>query len=395
MDNLLPDIDENNKFLTGLQAAYSFCSSNCERLADRQLQKDDTIIVAGHGCSLRVKHDALVIFPGKTHKDQKQETLLLYRGGHSIKRIILLSDTGLVSLSAVRWLNEQNIALMALDEYGNLLLSLSSDTEPDIFLRRAQYHASDNGSDLSIAVELVKMKAQSQINVLKSLPSHAVIKGYLVILNGQKVTLKPKGVMVYGNYIWKTLEDELAELYSKRVISDVRLLEARVAMAYWSSIVGIPIHWKKSDDKKVPSHWRHATERLSPSSVSRTAQHANNPYQAVTNYAYSILQSQCKQALTLQGFDVACGFLHADRLRRDSLVFDLMECHRASVDSLVLHLFGSYTFSMGEFMSTTDGSVKFIPQLARYIASVCRIPQSNIDASAVWLKALLLDFSGR
>src|SRR5437588_2090593 len=38
--------------------------------------------------------------------------------------------------------------------------------------------------------------------------------------------------------------------------------------------------------------------------------------------------------------DLACGFLHADQQYRDSLVYDLMELYRPTVDALVLALLG-------------------------------------------------------
>ncbi len=90
------------------------------------------------------------------------------------------------------------------------------------------------------------------------------------------------------------------------------------------------------------------------------------------------------------GFDTACGFLHADQLNRDSLVFDIMELHRAQVDRLILHMFASHVLSKGEFMSTSDGSVQFNPQFARYIAATCRIGQDEIDMSTEWLKGVVM-----
>lgn len=378
--------------LKELQYEYGASCSRYERKVSSKLANSDTIIVSGYGCALRVKNDALVIVPGKTHKDQTQETTLLYRGVHNINHIVLLSDKGVVTLDAVKWANEQGIAIMMLDGHGNLMLSLSTENEADAALRHAQYHARDSGLDVSIARELVKRKTESQIEVLKSLPNHPIVEGRTIILQGQKVTLQPKGVMIYGDFIWKQHEDGLTELSNAGGINDIRLIEARLAMSYWGHIVGIPIHWKTSDRKKVPPHWKRCTERISSLSGSRTAQRANNPYQAVTNYAYAILQGQCKQSLVSQGFDTTCGFLHADQLHRDSLVFDIMECHRARVDQVILHMFASHTLSKGEFMSTTDGSVQFNPQFSRYIAASCRIPQEEVEDSVLWLKALLLGF---
>lgn len=53
------------------------------------------------------------------------------------------------------------------------------------------------------------------------------------------------------------------------------------------------------------------------------------------NYGYAILEGDVRRVLTMQGFDVTCGFLHADKDGRDSLVFDVMEPCRPLVDGLV------------------------------------------------------------
>ena len=55
---------------------------------------------------------------------------------------------------------------------------------------------------------------------------------------------------------------------------------------------------------------------------------AVDPANAVLNYAYGGLEAQCRQALAAKAFDLACGFLHADKQYRDSLVYDLR--HRMS-----------------------------------------------------------------
>jgi hypothetical protein len=56
------------------------------------------------------------------------------------------------------------------------------------------------------------------------------------------------------------------------------------------------------------------------------------------------LRAKCRQALVFAGFDVAFGLLHADKLYRDSLVYDLMELCRSKVDHPLLKFFSSTTF---------------------------------------------------
>jgi CRISPR-associated endonuclease Cas1 len=79
------------------------------------------------------------------------------------------------------------------------------------------------------------------------------------------------------------------------------------------------------------------------------ARHAVDAAHAFLNYAYAILEGQTRQALSVAGFDLACGFLHADHRGRDALVYDLMEVARPVVDDCVLTLLQTTTFQASDF----------------------------------------------
>jgi CRISPR-associated endonuclease Cas1 len=127
----------------------------------------------------------------------------------------------------------------------------------------------------------------------------------------------------------------------------------------------------------------------SPLSHNGMPRHAVDPTNAILNYAYGILEGQCRQALAAQGFDLACGFLHADKVGRESLVYDLMELGRARVDHLVLGMLKSVTFHKGDFTLISDGACRLHPQLARAVVASCRLPQIQIDEHAKWLASQL------
>jgi CRISP-associated protein Cas1 len=92
-----------------------------------------------------------------------------------------------------------------------------------------------------------------------------------------------------------------------------------------------------------------------------------DPANAILNYAYGVLEGQCWQALTAEGFDLSCGFLHVDKQYRDSLVYDLMELFRPAVDALVLVFLGRTTFACGDMVRATTGLCMQHPQLARAV----------------------------
>jgi CRISP-associated protein Cas1 len=360
--------------LKTLQRNYGDSCSKYEQLAEEKLQKSSTIIVSGIGCALRVKNDALSILPGKTHAAGSMATRTLYRGVHGISHIILLADRkGLVTLDALKWANEQDIAITVLDGHGSIIQSLSA-CHADARLRRAQYTASDNGKAGKISAELVKRKLMGQ---LETLEQHTELPGKRT----EAIELIKTGLAWFN---LPTLPPYLLDT------DYLRTYEGRIANAYFSTWSYLPIKWEKSVKKTVPPHWQCVTERSSPLSHNHGAWKAVDVCNAILNYAYAILESQCRQALNSIGFDCSCGFLHSDVLYRDSLVYDLMELHRGGVDHLVLKLLATTTFNKGDVMSRPSGEVRFNPQLARYISASCQLPQEGIDVSAKWLKAVVM-----
>jgi CRISPR/Cas system-associated endonuclease Cas1 len=82
------------------------------------------------------------------------------------------------------------------------------------------------------------------------------------------------------------------------------------------------------------------------------------------------------------GFDLACGFLHADKAGRESLVYSLMEPLRGAVDGLVLDMLARTVFHAGDFARGADGSCTLHPQLAKAIVASCRVPHHNAASTS-------------
>lgn len=124
--------------------------------------------------------------------------------------------------------------------------------------------------------------------------------------------------------------------------------------------------------------------------ANRNGRHAVDPMNACLNYSYGVLEGQCRHALNTFGFDVACGFLHADKSGRDSLVYDPMECERGTVDGMALDLLAKTPLHAADFRRGSDGSCSLRPQLARAIVASHRVSQDTVDAHARWLRHTLL-----
>lgn len=91
----------------------------------------------------------------------------------------------------------------------------------------------------------------------------------------------------------------------------------------------------------------------------------------------------------------SCGFLHADLKGRDSLVYDLMELERGTIDGLVLNFLLSRVLHYGDITRVNDGSIKLHPELAKVVVASCKLDQEVINDNAVWLRALIVASSER
>jgi CRISPR-associated endonuclease Cas1 len=332
-----------------------------------------TLTLAGYGAGLRVERDALVVREGHTHHPQSPIAHTLYRGVHNVERIVWLGAEGALSFPAIQWCSEQEITVLLLGRDGELLSTLTPKARADVKLRRCQYLAQGSSQDVVIACELVRRKLEGQRATIEAHP---------------ELPDRPRAIEALDMALaWLGLPDQPPWLGSLEML---RTYEGRAARAYFAAWAGLPLRWAKGDVKRIPPHWLKVRERTSPLAPNGNARRAVDPSNAILNYAYGLLEGQVRQALSVQGFDLACGFLHADKAGRDSLVYDLMELFRPQVDALVLDFLGRSMFHAGDFLRLSDGSCRLHPQLARTVIAACRVAQAHISDGARWLATLVI-----
>jgi CRISPR-associated endonuclease Cas1 len=331
-----------------------------------------TLTLAGYGAGLRVERDALVVREGCTHYPQTPITHTLYRGVHNVERIVWLGADGALSLLAIQWCSEQGITVLLLGRDCELLSTLTPEAKADVKLRRSQYLAQGNGRDIVIARELVKRKLEGQRATVEAHP---------------ELPDRPRAIEALDMALaWLGLPEPPPWLNS---LDMLRTYEGRAARAYFAAWAGLPLRWAKGDVRRIPPHWLTVRERTSPLAPNGNARRAVDPANAVLNYAYGLLEGQVRQALSVQGFDLACGFLHADKAGRDSLVYDFMELFRPQVDGLALEFLGQTTFHAGDFLRLSDGVCRLHPQLARAVVAACRMGQAKLTDESKWLSSWL------
>ena len=113
---------------------------------------------------MRVERGHLVLEDGigARHKNR------FPRVGHGIRRVVVIGSEGMVSLSALRWLADQDAAFVMLDRDGSVLATTGPVPPSDARLRRAQALAYQSGTGLQIARELIVQKLEAQENLARN-----------------------------------------------------------------------------------------------------------------------------------------------------------------------------------------------------------------------------------
>ncbi|MGO9404236.1 MAG: CRISPR-associated endonuclease Cas1 [Terriglobales bacterium] len=307
--------------------AQSSQSHNCIR------PKHGVITLFGYGIQVRVDRGHLAIEDGIAND---RRLARFSRVGHGIRRLIVIGSDGMVSLSALRWLADQDAAFVLLERDGSVLTTSGPVRSSDARLRRAQALASQSDTALRIARELIDKKLAGQEHVAR-----------------QKLL---------DSATADAISQFRAELPTADSIATIRLIESQAARAYWSAWSTLPLNFPKKDLARVPDHWRSFGTRVSP--LTGSPRLAANPPNAILNYLYSVLESESRLAAAAMGLDPGLGVLHVDTPARDSLACDLMEPVRPQVDSFLLDWITHDLLKREWFLEQRDGNCRLMASLA-------------------------------
>ena len=306
-------------------------------------RKSGVLTLRGFGIKVRVDRGHLALEDGI---GPDRRTLRLPRVGHGLKRLVLISDDGYISLNAIHWLVDQNAAFVMLRPNGKVLACVSMSRSSDAHLRRVQAQAHDSGVAVLIAKELIGKKLENQ-EQLARYELHETIAADAI----------------------KRLRDSLANAES---IETIRSVEARAAHSYWSAFAPLPILWPKRDLPRVPENGRVFGSRTSPLSGGSPRLSANPP-NSLINYLGAILESEARLSITALGLDPGLGVLHSDNSYNSGLAFDIMEPCRVDIERWVLKLLRS-PLSRKWFFETNDGQCRLTTSfIAEYLSPTAPI----------------------
>src|SRR5438270_590319 len=124
------------------------------------------IVLFGYGIAIRVDRGHLVATDGV---GPERRHFKLPRVGHGLRRLIVIGADGIVSLAALRWLSDQDVAFVMLERNGKVLATTGPVRSSDAKLRRAQARAFGTECGLQIARELISRKLIGQERVTREI----------------------------------------------------------------------------------------------------------------------------------------------------------------------------------------------------------------------------------
>jgi CRISPR-associated endonuclease Cas1 len=267
----------------------------------------------------------------------------------------------MVSLAALRWLADQDVAFSMLERDGKVLAVTGPVRSSDAKLRRAQALVHSSGAALCITRELISQK-----------------------LTGQEQVARHK---LLDNATADKIAQFRAEVPAADSIATVRLIEAQAALAYWSAWRTLPICFPRNDLRRVPDHWRSFGARISP--LTGSPRLAANPPNAILNYLYALLESEARLAAAALGLDPGLGVLHIDAPNRDSLALDLLEPVRPQVDAYLLDWITRQPLKREWFFEQRDGNCRLMAALAARLAETALTWGRAVAPVAEWVAQAL------
>ena len=324
------------------------------------LEVSSVLVVDGYGASMSVERGHLVVKDGFAISGTLSE-VRFPRGKCNIDRILVRASSGNITFDAIAWCQRMGIALAFVGSDSRMINCLIPDGPHDGPLRRAQAISGTNDDALRLATWILKRKFDSQLKAA-----------------GETLSVTSRRQM-------QTLIDELS---ADQTLYDLLAREGRVSQIYWESLTGNVLPWPVWTHKRIPAHWRMISTR---SSGGRDrVRDATDPFNALLNYGYTLLEVEARIACAAESLDPDLGYLHVDGRRRESFIYDLLEPIRVVVDKATLEWLGRGGAHPHNFIELRNGVVRLDPDAARSYAEYLmpRLRQPTLSIAAYFATEL-------
>jgi CRISPR-associated protein Cas1 len=314
------------------------------------LQSERVITLEGYNARVYVEGGHLVTRDGFANEGKVRE-VHFPRGRCAVERIVIRAPGGTVSMEAIDWCAQMGIAISFVASDSRLLNCLIPDAPHDGPVKRAQAVSAVTDDAVNLARYLLAKKMDSQILAMERDFPHLGV----VLVAGKSTAITQ-------------IQACKASLMETTTLVDFLALEGRAAQIYWDLLVETPLPWRPWVLKRIPAHWAAISPRTS--GRRERVRDATDPFNAVLNYCYTLLEVETRIACEAVGLDPDLGLLHTDDRLRESFIYDLLEPLRAKADVWALELLRKEQMHPAMFHELRDGIVRLDPDLTTLLASV-------------------------
>jgi CRISPR-associated protein Cas1 len=215
-------------------------------------------------------------------------------------------------------LSRNKVPVFILDYDGSMISSILPPAPVKADMRAAQLKASeDPRKKFTIANAIVRAKIARSLQVLDWL--------------AQRYDLEKQV---------RLTKHEALKLGRARSVVDLRTVEGRVALRYWQAYSSVLPESLDFQGRMTSTHQNNASD----------------PINLALNYAYGVLEGECRRAINAVGLEPSVGFLHefSSYQTKQSIVYDLQEPFRWIADVTVMEAFEGGLLDLPDFYFTGD-----------------------------------------
>ncbi len=331
---------------------------------------NNALQVNGYDATIYVERGHLVVRDGFPSQGSARE-VRFPRGRCNIDRIVIRAPGGSISMAAVDWCARMGIALSFVASDSTLLNCMTPDAPHDGPVKRAQAVSAVTDDALRLARYLLVKKMDSQI--------HAIDRDFPRLGIGNVSGRSTATAKVHACK---------AALAKTHTLVDFLTIEGRAAQVYWDVLVETPLPWRPWALKRIPAHWAAISPRTSGGRD--RVRDATDPFNAVLNYCYTLLEVETRVACEAVGLDPDFGLLHVDDRLRESFIYDLLEPLRSKADVWALELLHKEKLHPAMFHELREGIVRLDPDLTEMLASslMPRFAKAALELANEYVKQL-------
>jgi len=277
--------------------------------------------LSGYGVKVKVRNlrsrSELEVTNGR-EDDRPYSTSLFRPRRFPFDSMAIDGHSGYISLQAFHWLSRNKVPVFILNYDGSVITSILPPGPVKADLRAAQIKASEDGKrKFSIANAIVHAKVARSLQVLDWFAQRYDIERQVRLTKG-----------------------EALRLGKASSVTDLRTVEGRVALRYWQAYASVIPECFDFRGRMTTSHQNNASD----------------PVNLALNYAYGVLEGECRAAINTVGLEPSVGFLHesSSYQTKQSLVYDLQEPFRWIADVAVMDAFESGVLDLPDFYFRGD-----------------------------------------